>query len=381
MKGFIQIKKGSNMFDTLVFSGGGTRCLSFLFALKHLIHKKVLCEDNKIKNIYGTSAGSFIAALLSIGTIKQIDKVIEIAKKTNFKKALNIDLVHILNFTKVFGLDDKSSIRLMVCEVLEMFSTSTSSPTTMKFKDVPCLNIVVADLTDAKTVVLNHKTSPEMLIVDGIVASMSLPFLYIPSYGLDGHMYVDGGLRANFPWDCLEDDEERTNAIGFTFQTSQSGIIGENPMNLQSFIYRMIQFDNLHVNLKNKNRWNKNIVFINIPNFPTHYMNIKPEDLDELEYVGILAADDYIERNKITTHSALDDKVITHITEALTSGIVETPLDHEKTPHPFPKSSYHQDHTDEMLDIPQYSWLCKSLSLQQHSHISRSGPSGRRWSV
>jgi predicted acylesterase/phospholipase RssA len=364
--------------NSLVFSGGGTRCLSFLFALKHLIDSKIIYEDDKIKNIYGTSAGSFIAALLSIGKISQIDKVIEIAKKTNFKKALNIDLVHILNFPKVFGLDDKSSIKSMVCEVLEMFDKTSSG---LKFKDLETLNIVVADLTDAKTVVLNHKTTPEMFIVDGIIASMSLPFLYIPSYGLDGHMYVDGGLRANFPWDCLENDEERTNAIGFTFQTSQSGIIGENPMNLQSFIYRMIHFDNLHVSLKNKSTWNKNIVFINIPNFPTHYMNIKPEDLAELEHVGILGADDYIERNKITNHSCIDDKVISHITQPSISGIVESPLDHEKIPHPFPKSASHQDHTDGMLDIPQYSWLCKSLSLQQHSHISRSGPSGRRWSV
>lgn len=364
--------------NTFVFSGGGTRCLSFLFALKNLIDKKIICEETEIKKIYGTSAGSFIAALLSIGTIKQIDKVIEIAEKTNFKKALNIDLVHILNFPKVFGLDDKSSIRTMVCEVLEMFDKSSCG---LKFKDIKCLNIVVADLTDTKTILLNYKNSPEMLIVDGILASMSIPFLYIPSVGLDGHMYVDGGLRANFPWDCLEDDEERKNAIGFTFQTSQSGIIGENPTNLQSFIYRMIQFDNLHVSLKNKNTWNKNIVFINIPNFPTHYMNIKPEDLIELEHVGILAAEDYIERNKITNHILLDDKVISHITQPLISEIVETPLDHEKILHPSLKSASHLVHTDGMLDIPQYSWLCKSLSLQQHSHISRSGPSGRRWSV
>ncbi len=367
--------------ETLVFSGGGTRCLSFLFALKHLIDKKIINEDTKIKNIYGTSAGSFIAALLSIGKITQIDKVIEIAKKTNFKKALNIDLVHILNFTKVFGLDDKSSIRSMVCEVLEMFDKTSVG---LKFKDVESLNIVVADLTDAKTIVLNHKTASEMYIVDAIVASMSLPFLYIPSIGPDGHMYVDGGLRANFPWDCLENDEERFNAIGFTFQTSQSGIIGENPSNLQGFIYRMIHFDNLHVSLKNKSTWNKNIVFINIPNFPTHYMNIKPEDLTELEHVGMLGANDYIERNRVRVEdidSKKDDNVISHVTQSLISEIAESPLDHEKRPHPSLKSSSHLDHTDGMLDNPQYSWLCKSLSLRQHSHISLSGPSGRRWSV
>ena len=166
-------KMAERKINTLVFSGGGTRCLSFLFALKHLMDKKIINEKTEIKNIYGTSAGSFIAALLSIGTIKEIDKVIEISKKTNFKKALNIDLAHIINFPKIFGLDDKKSLKLMVCEVLEMFSLSS---TTLKFKDLPCLNIVVADLTDAKTIVLNHKNSPEMSIVDGILASMSLPF-------------------------------------------------------------------------------------------------------------------------------------------------------------------------------------------------------------
>lgn len=363
------------MSSVLVFSGGGTRCLSYLFSLKYLIDKNMI--NTTIEKIYGTSAGSFIASILALGGIKQIDRVIEIAKKTDFKKALNIDLANILNFSKTFGLDDKSSMRQMVKEILNMIVDEGCE---LKFKNVPILNVVVADLSDAKTVVLNSISFPEMKIIDGILASMSLPFLYTPSFGLDGHMYIDGGLRANFPWDCLENDKEKERALGFIFQTTDSGVVGTNPSGLQMFIHRLIHFENIHVTLKNKNTWNKNIVFVNMPNYPAYYMNIKNEDLIELENAGILAAKQYIEKNEsVITHSDIvETKCI--ISDSLLK-TEEAHLDHERIHHSSLKEVYRLDHTDEKTDTLLYFSLCKSLSLQQHNHISRDGPSGRRWSV
>jgi predicted acylesterase/phospholipase RssA len=367
---------------TLVFSGGGTRCLSFLFALKQLIDNKIITE---FKNVYGTSAGSFIAALVAIGKLENIDKIIEMGKKTEFKKALNIELHNLFNFSRTFGLDDGRSITNMIKEIMEMVKENSSG---YKLKDVKELNIVVADMTDAKTIVLNYKTAGEMLIVDAIRASMSLPFIYTPFINSDGHMFIDGGLRASFPWDCLENDEERKNGIGFVFQTSESGILGTNPVNLSGYINRLINFDNLHVNLKNKDTWSDHMVFVNVLNYPAYYMNVKESDLIELENAGIVGAKKYIEKQmnksvdmeEVGTEGGKED-VISHVTSVSLLGIEGTHLDHGKTHQASHSQVDHQESRDGMLDTLQYSLLCKHLSLQQHNHISRSGPSGRRWSV
>jgi predicted acylesterase/phospholipase RssA len=369
--------------DIFVFSGGGTRCLAYLFALKCLIVNNIIKSD--CKKVFGTSAGSFIASLVALGGFKQIDKIISIACKTDFKKALNVDLMNIVNFTKVFGLDDKTSMKNMVKEILDLIVKDGSMK---KFKDVETLNIVVADLTDAKTVVLNNKSYPEMFIVDGIVASMTLPFFYTPFIGLDKHMYIDGGLRANFPWDCLESDEERKEAIGFVFQTSEGGILGTTPTDFPTYIGRLINFDNIHVNLKNKSTWSKNIVFVNMPNYPAYYMNVKHDDLIELEHAGILGAKDYIKRNEsiLEKEDKKDKKdVIEHsvdeITQSLISRTEGSRLDHERTHHPSQKLVYYQESTDGKLDSLQSSLLCKCLSHLQHNHVSQVGLSRRRWSV
>ena len=52
--------------DTICFSGGGTKALVFIGAVKALIDKNVIKLKN-IKKFVGTSAGSIISFLLAIG--------------------------------------------------------------------------------------------------------------------------------------------------------------------------------------------------------------------------------------------------------------------------------------------------------------------------
>ena len=52
--------------DTICFSGGGTKGLVFVGAIKALVEKNVI-DLSKINKYIGTSAGSIIALLLLIG--------------------------------------------------------------------------------------------------------------------------------------------------------------------------------------------------------------------------------------------------------------------------------------------------------------------------
>ena len=70
-------------YDTLCFSGGGISGMLFLGALYELEKYKII-NMNEIKNYYGTSIGSILSFIFSLGyTIKEI---IEFVKEFDFKK-------------------------------------------------------------------------------------------------------------------------------------------------------------------------------------------------------------------------------------------------------------------------------------------------------
>ena len=87
------------------------------------------------------------------------------------------------------------------------------------------LSVVVADTTDAKALVLNHRTAPNCPLVEAVLMSMSVPLVWpetewAKEWGtylgreVEGHFLVDGGLLANFPIHYLIDrDKPEIKAI------------------------------------------------------------------------------------------------------------------------------------------------------------------------
>ena len=65
--------------DTLILSGGGIKCLSFLGSLKYLIDHKIINLD-KIKSIIGVSGGIIYITPLLLGY--SIDEIIQIFLST-----------------------------------------------------------------------------------------------------------------------------------------------------------------------------------------------------------------------------------------------------------------------------------------------------------
>ena len=80
------------------------------------------------------------------------------------------------------------------------------------------LSLVASDTTDARMLVLNHRTSPGCPVVWAVRMSMSIPLVWNeviwqaewgPYLGRDltGHFIVDGGVLSNFPIELLVSDE------------------------------------------------------------------------------------------------------------------------------------------------------------------------------
>ncbi len=327
----------------LVFAGGGTRCLVFLPALR------ILEKRQHMKNVsewWGSSAGALLATLCSLTQSAQ--RVSEIMESTTYSKFRDVSILNMVNFTSTWGLDDGHSMVEEITRVLELACTGASSLT---LSDVSGLHIVVADLNIYETVVCSAKTFPTLRIVDALRASMSLPFFYKPfRCPVNQHLWIDGGLRAAFPWNMLS-EEQRKESLGFAFERPWI----QGPSTLTQYLFSMMHFEDPKLILENKQKW-KNILWFPSPPFPAWYVRIQPDDLEILNQLGTSTVEDWL-----TQHSAAESSDIHPLSEGHCT--------------PLPTSHLH---TSGMSEIrPPYSGPSQTPSqgLQLHNELRR------RWSI
>lgn len=333
----------------LVFSGGGTRCLIYLPVLKRLESAGHLKD---VQEWWGTSAGSLIATLLAI--TRSSARVADISKEIDFAKFRDISILNMVNFTSAWGIDDGHALITEIERVLELAEPGSSTRTMSEIKG---LRILVGDLNIYETVICSDKTFPELRVVDALRASMSLPIFYRPfRCPINSHIWVDGGLRAAFPWECLPSDEDRRSALGFAFE--RPWIHG--PSTFTEYIFAMMHFEDPKRIHQQKKDWVANIIWFASPPFPAWYVRLKADDFDLLETMGSAAYEAWRLRHEQSL--------------AKTSRIQQLCEDHHTPSQEFPGR-----HTGGKSDIPQ---PCPSpsqaLSQDPPLYTQRSF---RRWSL
>ena len=95
------------MITNLVFSGGGVKCFNFIGFIKALEEKEII---KNIKAVIGTSAGSFLAVLLSLGYKCELKEILISINISNFK---NINTENIIRFFDNC-IDDGDKIRRII---------------------------------------------------------------------------------------------------------------------------------------------------------------------------------------------------------------------------------------------------------------------------
>lgn len=227
-----------------------------------------------------------MASLLALG--KSPVRLKSVMWGADFTKFRNVDVANLLGIMNTWGLDDGISL---VGEIERLFEIMEPGSKTMKLKDISGLNIVVSDLNLHETVVCNNKTFPELKVVDAIRASMSLPIFFRPFVcPINRHYWVDGAVRAHFPWHVLPDDEARKSALGFSFTKSWEG----GPKTFTEYIFSMIHFDEPKTILKMKKHWPKHIIWFQSPPFPAWFVKFKEEDFHLVEEIGERAYAEWI---------------------------------------------------------------------------------------
>jgi NTE family protein len=345
------------MLRHLVIAGGGPRCVSFMGALD-VLHR--LPQFDGISDYWGNSAGAILATLLSLKI--PYTKLYSVFNTIDFAKFRDVDLNNIVSFSTHWGLDSGDAFIKNIRVLLENVRPGSSEYT---LQELPGLHITCTDLTDTKPVVLDSRSFPTLKVVDALRASTSIPFFYCPFRNpINGHMLVDGGVSANFPWIYLPDDRARASALGLDFNMVEI----KEPTTLGEYIPKILQFREHYWSLKHLKPSGPNIIKFKITGFPAWHLRLNQQDRDELFRIG-----------KATTE--------TWLAEGGTKWLATLRSERESSGDP-PKSDrrytqtlgYQPGQTDESSGTLQSSAHLPAQDSFRHLS-SQSQLSSRRWSV
>lgn len=188
-------------FKNLVFEGGGVKGIAYGGALEELEKRNILPG---IKRVAGTSAGAINACLLSIGySYKEVSDIIA---QTNFKSFEDGSIIPLFNINRVvnnYGWYKGDKFSEWIAQLIK---AKTGSPDlTFKglaeqssIKNYRHLYVINTNLSQQRSDILSHETTPDMPLRLAIRMSMSIP-LFFQSIKMNNDIIVDGGVAWNYP--------------------------------------------------------------------------------------------------------------------------------------------------------------------------------------
>lgn len=186
-----------NTINSIVFSGGGMKGITFLGVIKKLEEQKKL---EKIRYYYGTSIGALFCMCISIGfTFQELYSFFE----TNIKELT--PSYSVTNLISFFGADNGLKLQILISRLLNFKAISiktTFLDLYSKFEKE--LNVFATDLKFHNLIQFNYLLTPESLVLDAIKSSMSLPIVFKPVL----NRYIDGALLCNFPIKFSENSKD-----------------------------------------------------------------------------------------------------------------------------------------------------------------------------
>ena len=184
-----------NNIDSLVLSGGGIRGIAFCGCIKFLHEQNIL---QNIKNIAGTSAGSIIALLISIGyNYDELEEIILNLDFNQFKD--NTFFSEMYNLYNNYGLHSGNKLLEYIKNLIKNKTGNGDYTFEQLYKDKK-INLVITSscLNQEKEYYFSYENYPDLSIAKACRMSMAIPFIF-ESVKFNGDIFVDGGLLNNYP--------------------------------------------------------------------------------------------------------------------------------------------------------------------------------------
>lgn len=256
------------MLTHLILSGGGTNLPALLGALS-------LFDTTNITHICGVSSGAILGLMLCLLEKSFIKKAIE-------KLSIKSDDVDVFRLIDDFYVYDTN----IIIEFLK---------TTLNIKDITFqelfqksgidLSVYGTNLTNiGENDLFSMETTPNMSVFTAIQISIAIPFCFKP-IELNGNMYVDGGLKYNYPLDRYDDIDDKKKLCIFIIPNKTNTIPKTFPEYCRSYLSFFLndQFDKLNIE-------NRNCIKVLISSIDVSIFSYEPHMLNDIFNHGVETA-------------------------------------------------------------------------------------------
>lgn len=236
----------------LVISGGGPSMLQYISAIQYLNENSII-DLNNIESIYGTSAGSIVAVLLALKYDWETlnDYIIQ----RPWHELFHFKISYIFDAYKNRGFYNKSIIE----KGFKPLFDAKDIPIDISLKDFYEyskieIHFFSFEINEFKTDDISYLTHPNILLIDAIIMSSSIPILFTPVI-MENKCYIDGGVSANYPLKyCIDSGKNEDEVLGFCnqYDCQQKNYIDSESTLLDFILCIFFKiFDNLSCNLIN----------------------------------------------------------------------------------------------------------------------------------
>lgn len=201
----------SKSFKHIVLSGGGGILLSHIGALYECIESNIL-DVNKIESIYGTSAGSISAFIISLGLER--DVVTDYFIERPWHKLFEPLSMNIFNMYSNKGMYNKS-LFIDMLSPLFTFKNISCDITLKEYYNISSITLYfyTVKIETLEDVELSHLSHPDLKLMDAIYMSSCFPFIFEP-FWYDDTFYLDGGVTLNYPiLNCIHRNTDDISSI------------------------------------------------------------------------------------------------------------------------------------------------------------------------
>jgi len=222
----------------IVISGGGPSLIQSISAIHYLIEQNIIDFD-KIETIYGTSAGALIGAVLCMKINCQI--VNDYIIKRPWQDVFKITIKDIFEAYNKKGIFDRKLIEVIFKPL--MYAKNINMDITLKdfyhLSNIE-LHVFAFEINNFITEDISYLTHPNLLLLDAILMSSSIPVLMTPTI-INDKCYIDGGLCVNYPLNyCINSGKNVDEILGLKNYYDTDTSYHENKITQQSTLMDFI---------------------------------------------------------------------------------------------------------------------------------------------
>ena len=185
-------------------SSGGAKAIGQLGVLARLLESGVLDE---VRDWYGCSGGSLGALFCALGV--SAAWIRDVAEHFDMASTVEISDDPVESFSQRWGVANSEFTRTFLGRFVDTWEPGASAWT---FADLRRergvgLHVIATNVTQGVQAVFDATLTPDMRILDAVMASCAVPLFFTPWIGSNGDVYTDGAVIEYYPWRCVEDKD------------------------------------------------------------------------------------------------------------------------------------------------------------------------------